>query len=70
MENGSKLTVGVLALQGSFREHIALLNRLPGVHAIEVRTADELASVAGLIIPGQCTCNAATHIGKPPSWLI
>jgi len=46
------LCVGVLALQGSFREHIALLNRLPGVQAIEVRTVEQLGCVAGLIIPG------------------
>lgn len=44
--------VGVLALQGSFREHTALLRRVPGVEAIEVRTKEELESVAGLIIPG------------------
>ncbi len=46
------IRVGVLALQGSFREHMASLNRVPGVQAIEVRTKEELASVAGLIIPG------------------
>mmetsp|Transcript_22211 Transcript_22211/g.38002 ORF Transcript_22211/g.38002 Transcript_22211/m.38002 type:complete len:262 (-) Transcript_22211:671-1456(-) len=44
--------VGVLALQGSFREHMTLLQRLPGVDVIEVRSKEELASVAGLIIPG------------------
>lgn len=46
------LRVGVLALQGSFREHMSLLQRVPGVQAIEVRTKEELSSVAGLIIPG------------------
>lgn len=44
--------IGVLALQGSFREHIASLVRVPGVEAVEVRTKDELAGVSGLIIPG------------------
>lgn len=44
--------IGVLALQGSFREHVASLNQLPGVQAVEVRTADELREVDGLIIPG------------------
>jgi 5'-phosphate synthase pdxT subunit len=44
--------VGVLALQGSFREHLALLQRIPGVDAIEVRTKEELQSCVGLIIPG------------------
>lgn len=46
------LRVGVLALQGSFREHMALLRHVPGVEPVEVRTAAELRSVAGLIIPG------------------
>ncbi|KAL4425424.1 hypothetical protein ABPG75_009440 [Micractinium tetrahymenae] len=47
-----KLRVGVLALQGSFREHMTLLRRIPGVEPVEVRTKEELDSVAGLIIPG------------------
>jgi 5'-phosphate synthase pdxT subunit len=46
------LRVGVLALQGSFREHMAILKQLPGVEVIEVRTQEELESVAGLVIPG------------------
>ena len=46
------LRIGVLALQGSFREHMASLRRIPNVEAVEVRTKEELASVAGLIIPG------------------
>lgn len=48
----TKCRVGVLALQGSFREHIVALQKIPGVEAIEVRTKEELESVAGLIIPG------------------
>ncbi|KAJ9526110.1 hypothetical protein QJQ45_009565 [Haematococcus lacustris] len=44
--------VGVLALQGSFREHMALLKRVPGVQVVEVRSKEELQSVVGLIIPG------------------
>lgn len=46
------IRIGVLALQGSFREHMALLSQLPNVQVVEVRTKDELNSVAGLIIPG------------------
>lgn len=46
------VTIGVLALQGSFREHITCLNKIDGVKGIEVRTAAELATCAGLIIPG------------------
>jgi len=48
----SPITVGVLALQGSFREHSTALRRLPGVTALEVRTADELRRCDGLVIPG------------------
>jgi 5'-phosphate synthase pdxT subunit len=43
--------VGVFALQGDVREHVALL-RLLGAEAREVRTAAQLAEVAGLVIPG------------------
>eukprot|EP00892_Ulva_mutabilis_P007179 jgi/Ulvmu1/4833/UM020_0119.1 len=43
--------VGVLALQGSFREHIVTLSRC-GVTSKEVRTAEELRTCDGLIIPG------------------
>ncbi|MDE0199085.1 MAG: pyridoxal 5'-phosphate synthase glutaminase subunit PdxT [Caldilineaceae bacterium] len=42
---------GVLALQGAFREHIAMLQRL-NVEAAEVRLAKELDDLDGLIIPG------------------
>ncbi len=44
-------TIGVLALQGAFVEHIQLLARL-GVHAREVRKVEELDGLDGLIIPG------------------
>jgi 5'-phosphate synthase pdxT subunit len=44
-------TIGVLALQGDFIEHEAMLRRL-GADVREVRTADELRAVDGLIIPG------------------
>lgn len=43
--------VGVLALQGDFREHIAVLRGL-GADAVGVRRPSELAEVSGLIIPG------------------
>jgi pyridoxal 5'-phosphate synthase pdxT subunit len=44
-------TVGVLALQGDFREHIAVLSSL-GANAVAVRRPEELAKIAGLVIPG------------------
>jgi 5'-phosphate synthase pdxT subunit len=43
--------VGVLALQGDFREHIAVLRGF-GADARPVRRPEELAQVAGLVIPG------------------
>jgi 5'-phosphate synthase pdxT subunit len=45
------MTVGVLALQGDFREHIAVLKSL-GANAVGVRRPEELAEVDGLVIPG------------------
>ncbi len=43
--------VGVLALQGDVREHVALLRSL-GADVREVRTPAQLADVGGLVIPG------------------
>jgi pyridoxal 5'-phosphate synthase pdxT subunit len=45
------MKVGVLALQGAFREHIRMLKSL-GVDAVEIRLPDEIDEVDGLIIPG------------------
>ena len=45
------LPIGVLALQGDFREHGAALDQI-GVPHLKVRTVKELESVSGLIIPG------------------
>ncbi len=47
----SQVRLGILALQGAFREHIAMLKRL-NVDAVEVRLAAELDDLDGLIIPG------------------
>jgi pyridoxal 5'-phosphate synthase pdxT subunit len=43
--------IGVLALQGDFREHRQTLAAI-GVESIEVRTLADLSRSAGLIIPG------------------
>jgi len=48
---GNTPTVGVLALQGDFREHLAVLTAL-GADAVAVRRPEELERVSGLIIPG------------------
>lgn len=45
------MKVGVLALQGAFREHIYALEAL-GVGAEAIRLPEQLDDVAGLIIPG------------------
>jgi pyridoxal 5'-phosphate synthase pdxT subunit len=43
--------IGVLAVQGNFREHAAVLRRL-GADPIEVRKREQLDGLDGLIIPG------------------
>ncbi|WP_166864603.1 MULTISPECIES: pyridoxal 5'-phosphate synthase glutaminase subunit PdxT [unclassified Salinibacterium] len=48
---GDGLRVGVLALQGDVREHLAVLGEL-GADAVPVRRPAELAAVDGLVIPG------------------
>jgi 5'-phosphate synthase pdxT subunit len=45
------MKIGVLALQGAFREHIAALERL-GAAAFEVRLPQQLQNLDGLVIPG------------------
>ena len=45
------MRVGVLALQGDFREHTEILSGL-GMEAVEVRTAKHLQGCDSLIIPG------------------
>jgi 5'-phosphate synthase pdxT subunit len=45
------VTIGVLAVQGNFREHAAMLRRL-GADAVEVRKSQQLQGLDGLVIPG------------------
>jgi 5'-phosphate synthase pdxT subunit len=45
------LRIGVLALQGNFREHAQMLRRL-GVDAVEIRKPEQLDGLDGLVIPG------------------
>ena len=45
------LRIGVLAVQGNFREHVAMLRKL-GADAVEVRKPGELERLDGLVIPG------------------
>ena len=53
------MKIGVLALQGDFAEHIAMLKRLQ-VDTAEVRLPEQLQGLDGLIIPG----GESTTIGK------
>jgi 5'-phosphate synthase pdxT subunit len=45
------LRIGVLAVQGNFREHVSMLRAL-GAEAVEVRKPEQLDGLDGLIIPG------------------
>jgi pyridoxal 5'-phosphate synthase pdxT subunit len=45
------MTIGVLAVQGNFREHAAALERL-GAEVVEVRLPKQLEGLDGLVIPG------------------
>ena len=45
------LRIGVLAVQGNFREHAQMLRRL-GADVVEVRKPDQLDGLDGLVIPG------------------
>lgn len=46
-----ELRIGVLAVQGNFREHAAVLRRL-GAEPVEVRLPEQLEGLDGLIVPG------------------
>ncbi len=53
------LHIGVLALQGAFREHVEHIERL-GHQPVEVRSVKALSEIDGLIIPG----GESTTMGK------
>ncbi|MBM3150624.1 MAG: pyridoxal 5'-phosphate synthase glutaminase subunit PdxT [Chloroflexi bacterium] len=53
------MNIGVLAIQGDFAEHLAMLKGF-GVQTAEVRLPNHLAGLDGLIIPG----GESTTIGK------
>jgi pyridoxal 5'-phosphate synthase pdxT subunit len=45
------MRIGILAVQGDFREHAAMLRRL-GADVVEVRKPEQLEDLDGLVIPG------------------
>jgi 5'-phosphate synthase pdxT subunit len=51
--------IGVLAVQGNFREHATMLRRL-GAEVVEVRKPEQLEQLDGLVIPG----GESTAIGR------
>ena len=51
MVNGVKKKVGILALQGDFEAHSKAIERA-GAEPVLVRTAEDLKTVDGLVIPG------------------
>jgi pyridoxal 5'-phosphate synthase pdxT subunit len=53
------LRIGVLAVQGNFREHAAML-RVLGAEPVEVRLPEELDGLDGLVVPG----GESTAIGR------
>jgi 5'-phosphate synthase pdxT subunit len=50
-ESASPARIGVLALQGDFKEHAEILRKL-GVEPVEVREVEDLEGLAGIIVPG------------------
>ncbi len=52
--------VGVLAVQGDFKEHIETLSEIEGVEARAVKTREQVAACDALVIPG----GESTTIGK------
>jgi 5'-phosphate synthase pdxT subunit len=53
------VTIGLLSVQGNFREHAAMLRRL-GAEVVEVRKPEQLDGLDGLVIPG----GESTAIGR------
>lgn len=45
------MRIGVLALQGAFAEHVAVLRSI-GVEAVEVRLPEQVEQIDGLVLPG------------------
>ncbi len=54
------IKIGILALQGAVIEHIQSLNKIEDILVVEVKRAEQLLEIDGLIIPG----GESTAIGK------
>jgi 5'-phosphate synthase pdxT subunit len=67
MSASKVLTVGVLGLQGDFREHLRVLARL-GVSARDVRKPGDLDGLDGLILPGGESTTIARLLKESGLW--
>lgn len=48
----SEIVIGVLALQGAFEEHQLCIEKSTGCKTVQVRRADQLDNIDGIILPG------------------
>ncbi len=67
MSAHNSLTVGVLGLQGDFREHLRVLERL-GVSSRDVRKPGDLDGLDGLILPGGESTTIARLLKESGLW--
>lgn len=59
----NNVTIGVLALQGAFREHIKALQKT-GVNALEIKFPGKIDEIDGLIVPGGESTTISKLINK------
>lgn len=71
MSSGEVYRVGVLAIQGAFAEHKRMLAKAATqlgeearIVVTEVRSSDQLAGLAGLIIPGGESTTMSLFLGQ------
>lgn len=67
MNAHNSLTIGVLGLQGDFREHLRVLERL-GVSSRDVRKPGDLDGLDGLILPGGESTTIARLLKESGLW--
>ena len=58
------MKIGVLAVQGNFREHASMLRGL-GAEPVEVRKPEQLDDLDGLVIPGGESTAIARLVSRP-----
>ena len=60
VEGSKQVTIGLVALQGAYLEHMSMFKQIPGVLIKEVRTPEHLEGCDGIVIPG----GESTVIGR------